>query len=168
MAVCCREAMADIAGVYITWHYYLHQQQWLGAHKTCLSYTWARHCKLDGSAYLLHVKLWSLVCGSVPWYVVHSLRWPISHVTHLANTCCCLICVINHNTCLANINLINSNFTYQEYRGQGLPYLSMVGRFQVMTPIFEISIWVGPYFLPHHDLIGPLFLQKKVVCLYHI
>ncbi len=30
-----------------------------------------------------------------------------------------------------------------------------------MTPVFEFSIKLGPYFMPEHDLIDPLFLLKK-------
>ncbi len=39
-----------------------------------------------------------------------------------------------------------------------LPYL-------VMTPFWGFSIRLGPYFIPQHNSIDPLFLQKKMVCL---
>ncbi len=54
-------------------------------------------------------------------------------------------------------------------QGRGLQYLGMVGRFCGDGPSFmRFSIQLGPYFMPHHDLINPLFLQKKAVCLHHI
>ncbi len=42
------------------------------------------------------------------------------------------------------------------------------GSFAVMTPAFEILDLMGFICMPHNDLIGPLFLKKKSVCLYHI
>ncbi len=33
---------------------------------------------------------------------------------------------------------------------------------------FKFAIRLGPYFIPLHNLIDPLFLQKKSVCLYLI
>ncbi len=35
----------------------------------------------------------------------------------------------------------------------------------VMTPFWRFSIRLGPYF---HDLIDPVFQQKKLCCLYHV
>ncbi len=32
----------------------------------------------------------------------------------------------------------------------------------LMTSVVEIFIGLGPYCMPHHDLIDPLFLQKKI------
>ncbi len=32
----------------------------------------------------------------------------------------------------------------------------------MMTPVFENLIQFGPYCMLHHDLIDPLFLQKKI------
>ncbi len=53
--------------------------------------------------------------------------------------------------------------------GRVLPYLDIVGRFFSDAPWFRgLSVWLGPYFIPPHDPNGPLFLQKKSVCLYHI
>ncbi len=49
-----------------------------------------------------------------------------------------------------------------------LPYLGMVGRFRGDDPFLRFSIQLGPYCMPQHYLIVPLFLQKKLVCLYHI
>ncbi len=31
-----------------------------------------------------------------------------------------------------------------------------------MTPFFKFSIRLGPYFIPQHNPIDPLFLQKKI------
>ncbi len=44
-----------------------------------------------------------------------------------------------------------------------LPYLGMVGRFCCDDPCFGDfqSEWVRPYFMPQHDPIDPLFLQKN-------
>ncbi len=38
----------------------------------------------------------------------------------------------------------------------------------VMTPVLRFSIRLGLYFIPQHNPIDPLFLQKKSICLYHI
>ncbi len=35
-------------------------------------------------------------------------------------------------------------------------------------PFGGFSIQLGPYFIPQHVPIDPLFLQKKSLCLYHI
>ncbi len=45
------------------------------------------------------------------------------------------------------------------------PYLGMVGGCAVMTPVFEIFIRFVSMLYPHHDLLGPFFLQKKSACL---
>ncbi len=38
-----------------------------------------------------------------------------------------------------------------------------------MTHVFfRFSIQLGPYFMPHHDLIDHLFMQKKIICLYRL
>ncbi len=50
-----------------------------------------------------------------------------------------------------------------------LPYLGMVKKFGTDDPhFFGFLIELDPYIIPQHDLIGPLFLQKQSVCLYHI
>ncbi len=41
-------------------------------------------------------------------------------------------------------------------------------RGSVMAGIFVISNPIGSLFMPCHDLIDSLFLQKKMVCLYDI
>ncbi len=46
--------------------------------------------------------------------------------------------------------------------GAVLPYLGMVWRLRGDDPR------LGPYFIPQHNPINPLFLQEKSVCLYHI
>ncbi len=38
---------------------------------------------------------------------------------------------------------------------------------QRWPPFFRFTIWLGPYFMPHHHLIDPLFLQKTN-CLSHL
>ncbi len=44
-----------------------------------------------------------------------------------------------------------------------LPYLGMVGRFHGDDPPFlRFSILLGPSFMPHHDLIDPIFLRKII------
>ncbi len=35
-------------------------------------------------------------------------------------------------------------------------------------PFLRFSIWMGPYFMPHHDPIDSCFLPKKLVCLSHL
>ncbi len=35
-------------------------------------------------------------------------------------------------------------------------------------PFFGFTFRLGPYFIPQHNPIDPLFLQKKLVCLNHI
>ncbi len=37
-----------------------------------------------------------------------------------------------------------------------------------MTHFFLFAIRLGPYFIPQHNPIDPLFLQKKAVCLSHL
>ncbi len=49
--------------------------------------------------------------------------------------------------------------------GGGTP---MVGRFRGEDPLFGFPIRLGPYFIPQHNPIDPIFLHKKSVCLYHI
>ncbi len=39
---------------------------------------------------------------------------------------------------------------------------------QWWPPFWGFSIRLGPYFMPHHDLIDPLFLQKNWFISYHI
>ncbi len=53
--------------------------------------------------------------------------------------------------------------------GEGTLYLGH-GReaLQWWPPLLGFSIWLGPYFIHQHDLIDPLFLQKKSDYLYHI
>ncbi len=47
--------------------------------------------------------------------------------------------------------------------GGVLPNLGVIGRFHSDDTLFRFSIRLGPsYFIPHHDLIDPLFPQKKV------
>ncbi len=51
--------------------------------------------------------------------------------------------------------------TLQIPGGWVLPYLGMLGEGSVvMTIVFEIKDPIGPYVMPHHNLIDPLFLQK--------
>ncbi len=47
------------------------------------------------------------------------------------------------------------------YPGRVLPYLGMVGGSAVMMSVLRISIQLGPYFMLHHNLNDPLFLQKN-------
>ncbi len=53
-----------------------------------------------------------------------------------------------------------------------VPYLGIVGRFHsVMTPVFEIFNLIGrieSLFYASARSDWPLFLQKKMVCRYHI
>ncbi len=50
-----------------------------------------------------------------------------------------------------------------------LPYFGMVGRFCNDDPrLLDLRSNWGSHFMPQHNLIDPLFLQKKLVCLYHI
>ncbi len=44
--------------------------------------------------------------------------------------------------------------------GRRLRYLGMVGGFCCDNPLFRFAIRLGPYFMPHHDLIDILFLQN--------
>ncbi len=50
-----------------------------------------------------------------------------------------------------------------------LPYFGMVGRFCNDDPrLLDLRSNWGSHFMPQHNLIDPLFLQKKLVCLYHM
>ncbi len=54
-----------------------------------------------------------------------------------------------------NPSFMKEMYEEEETGGGGtFLYLGMVGRF------LRFWIWLGPYVMPHHDLIDPLFLKK--------
>ncbi len=73
-------------------------------------------------------------------------------------------------------NHLDASLSEQNIRstpGEQIQYFGMVGRFHGDDPIFEIFDPIWSLFMPHHDLIDPLFrfvYQSSELnsCIYHI
>ncbi len=66
---------------------------------------------------------------------------------------------------------VNASLNYLcVYPGWVLPYLYMIGRFHADDPFLGgFSIRLGPYFIPQHNPIDPLFLLENIgLSLWHL
>ncbi len=113
-------------------------------------------------------------------YKVNGLddAWPYCAECHLIELVLLCLLVSEHN--LNTKQHLHISFPIKDVRwcvnvswsktpGRVFPYMSMVGRFcGDESLVLRFWIRLGPYFMPHLDLIDPFFLQKNLVCLDHI